>query len=626
MTHPASRRFDRLTLRTFVVASLAWAGTGSAQVREIPKPIGNPAGNGPREMNGVLAGGFLEPGVLIDLHGKVSEWVRARKAPEKPLLTSASITAVAVSIQAPGGILARGESTSEDHTAVWKAAVAAIEDFEKKLPEGNDLIANDAKRELAMKASVTIEVSGDPIPIFPTMYAEADTLVSMGVDGVGARRGNKLEVEFPEAMLVRQLTPGQALAGCASRLLGDPTRALPMDPAAQPGKLGPAEKIGWYRVPMVVLGPPRPGVGPAFLFRGGNVIGENEITTRELLRAADGIANHLIARRWPGKEKYGVRGGYDAISGRFSIDAAPPEEQALVLMALRRYAETPGVSAASRAKAEQAWRELAQDLCVVEKAEIDPCGTPSDAMAVLAGIGPLCDNTHMLGEEVKSLHACVKRMLDGPVPDEVLGLRALAATTICDTRGPMFSMELARKVTAEAYAKTGVGHLPGQMPWLAFADLTSAEAGKPLASAATLREFRDTVYKYQVRLEDCDSGTRDLNGAIVFTTDKGRTLLASWQAARPVAALAMMLGDERVTPDAEFGSELSRLLPALRFLRQLCADEAVGRLYREPARAMWGVKAAPWDERMPGEASAVTLMAFCETVTSLEAYRARQKK
>lgn len=628
MTHSIQPRPVRL--RSSPVALVAWGaviglcGVGArAQVREIPKPAGVVPAAAP-EPNG--PGGFPSAEVLIRLHGTTSAWVRSLAVPAKVFETPSAIVAAAVSVHAGGGVLVRGESHAGDRTTLWRAAALAVDELKKKLPDGNDALTEQARRELVAGATVTLEIAGDPVPIKPNGYADVDTLVSMGVDGVAVRRGETIEFDFPEAMLAREVTPGHALAGCAGRVIGDASRTLPMDPAAQPGKLGPQEHLTWYRVPVQVLGPPRADVGPAFLFRGGRVIDEGEITSVELARAADGLAKHLMARRWPGKEKYGVRGSYMPVQGRYAADFAPPEEQGLVLLALRAYADTPGVDGKGKASAEAARRELVQDLCFVEPGEAEPCANPGNAMAVLAGVGSLCDNAHAMGAEARALEACVRRMLDGPVPDEAVGLRALAATTVCDTRGPVFAMELARRLTAEAYAKTPAGQLPSQMPWLVLADLASAEAGKPLASAAALREFRERVYRYQVRPEDCDASTRDLAGAIVFTTEQGRTLLASWQSARPVAGLAAMLGDPRVTPDEEFGAELARLLPSLRFLRQLCADEAIGRLYHDPARAMWGARAAPWEQRMPGEASALTLLTFCETLKSLEAYRLRHAR
>jgi hypothetical protein len=109
---------------------------------------------------------------------------------------------------------------------------------------------------------------------------------------------------------------------------------------------------------------------------------------------------------------------------------------------------------------------------------------------------------------------------------------------------------------------------------------------------------------------------------IVFTAS--RNPLPTWHSARPIAFMATMLGDDRLTGGDEFARELNQLLGSLRFLRQLSAGEAEGHMYRSPRRAMWGVRASVWDQRMPPEATALTLLTVCETVRSLQAVRERQ--
>jgi len=77
---------------------------------------------------------------------------------------------------------------------------------------------------------------------------------------------------------------------------------------------------------------------------------------------------------------------------------------------------------------------------------------------------------------------------------------------------------------------------------------------------------------------------------------------------------AAMLGDPALTPEGERPRELARLLPTLRFLRQLSAGEAESRLYPNPERASGAVRLALWDQRQPPEATAMTLIAVTETV------------
>ncbi len=77
---------------------------------------------------------------------------------------------------------------------------------------------------------------------------------------------------------------------------------------------------------------------------------------------------------------------------------------------------------------------------------------------------------------------------------------------------------------------------------------------------------------------------------------------------------AAMLGVPGLTPANERPGELARLLPTLRFLRQLSVEEGEARLYPNPQRAMSGVRLALWDHRQPIEATAMTLLAVTDTL------------
>ncbi len=88
--------------------------------------------------------------------------------------------------------------------------------------------------------------------------------------------------------------------------------------------------------------------------------------------------------------------------------------------------------------------------------------------------------------------------------------------------------------------------------------------------------------------------------------------------------MATMMGDARLTDAEEELREITRVLASLRFLRQLAADEDVVWASAAPREAMWGVRAALWDQRQTPEATAMTLLAICETLDSLDAIGTRR--
>jgi len=96
------------------------------------------------------------------------------------------------------------------------------------------------------------------------------------------------------------------------------------------------------------------------------------------------------------------------------------------------------------------------------------------------------------------------------------------------------------------------------------------------------------------------------------------TPLPTWQCVRPLAFIATMLGDDRLTEPSERLIETARLLHALRFLRQLQADDSCGWMYPNPEMAIGGIRASTWDHTMPPDATSLTLLCVVEAIQSLE--------
>ena len=82
-----------------------------------------------------------------------------------------------------------------------------------------------------------------------------------------------------------------------------------------------------------------------------------------------------------------------------------------------------------------------------------------------------------------------------------------------------------------------------------------------------------------------------------------------------------MLGDARLTDEAEVPAELVRVVRSARFLVQLTAGPAVWWMYPDEVvgeaiggGARWGVRRALWDQRMGVEATAMALLAGCDVL------------
>jgi hypothetical protein len=183
---------------------------------------------------------------------------------------------------------------------------------------------------------------------------------------------------------------------------------------------------------------------------------------------------------------------------------------------------------------------------------------------------------------------------------------------------------LAQGALTQAYLGAGPGDLVSQLPWLWWAQSTLATPSMQFPPA--LLELRAHIWENQLR----ESPTPDLVGGIIVREQllpSGKPM-PTWQGLRPLTFVASTLRDSELTPADARMSELAKLLGGLRFARQLMTDESAGWAGGlEPARSqgdapvptmLWGTKAAPWDHRLPLDASVAGVLLLSETVRSLE--------
>src|SRR5690606_18770342 len=84
---------------------------------------------------------------------------------------------------------------------------------------------------------------------------------------------------------------------------------------------------------------------------------------------AHGLANRIGSLRAPGDRPLGLLGDFHPWTGAHDPLVAPPRDQALALYALARYATSPAIDAASRARAARSFWTIFADLAVVSEGE-----------------------------------------------------------------------------------------------------------------------------------------------------------------------------------------------------------------------------------------------------------------
>jgi hypothetical protein len=554
----------------------------------------------------------------IAAFSKVREWVLAMKVSDAAPEGLIVVPAASVTLRLLGEPVGTGVDTGGDAGTVWRAAREAIADAARSLPVAADALAEARLRELAGQMTITLELAGTLVPLRERTFDEVDDAVSPGVYGLAARSGTTTKFTFPSSMLATGTLPGQALAALTGDALGDPAKGLRVDPDAQPAKVTARDGVAFFRFAVVQIGQIAPADPGSFLTRGGREFPLVEVSQANMREMGSGIAAHLVARLRPagrpvdGEVYLGLRGAYQPVRGRHDPEVAPAAEQALVAAALASWS---GFEKREPGPRDAAARILAGMFSKGSK--VDPTKEPRSAMLAMiassfaesAGIDWAAA---IEGGSAGSMEACLLAVKNDSALDEA-GMLVLALSGSAPNR------ELAKKIADAMYvpdAKGKTEDLASHSPWIIAAERALGGGRVRPEAVAPLRELRDKAYRYVVTPADAGEDGADLVGGVVFPGSKPP--LPTAQSLRVIAGLAMMLGDESITPKAEFEWELVRLMPCLRFARQLCADDWTLTNCREPKAARWGVRSAPWDPRMTGEASALALITVKETLEALE--------
>lgn len=572
------------------------------------------------------------PDRAMAVYGRVESWVRAgRLLPEQPTSGQPTpgeygpISAASITLRLAGQVVGRGWDAAGDEGALARAVTAAIEESAKRMPIEKDALRDEAAAEARLRQCISLELAGPMIPYAPRVYDQVDLEIQAGLEGVAARRGASIVAVFPATMLANNTGPGDAMASAIAQVTGDPTLAIRAAADAQPAAVAAKHGLTLYRFKVTHLAQTGPGRPPIFLFRGGRIVPASEIDAAKLKEFADGMAEHLIAREWPGEEAVGLLGTAWPAQGKYDPAAASPLEQALVGYAMRRYAAYAGTAAggAERARAAEKLADgLLESIAAAHPGESSP-GVATAALAIAAagerggggGPGRSAEVTRLLSRCEDVLTLAAQKPESAPPGERAIAAWGLARRAMVEPE----QIDAADAFLRGVFRETQTGRLTSQMPWLGWAELalTRARGDGDIRSGPALREMRDQLWKHQLTAADAGADGPDLVGGIVFTASTNP--LPTAVGLRPLAFAATMLGERTLTEDRELPRELTHVLASLRFVRQLAADEAAGFMYQEPSRAMWGIRSALWDQRQTPESTATALLMVVETLESLEA-------
>lgn len=530
------------------------------------------------------------------------------------ILLDGKVLARATAMQDRSGALvpdaaARGRLASDAARTLWA-------DVKAKFPPAAAAPETpEARRVILSSLVLSIELAGEPTPLLINDFAETNVEVAPGLEGIGAvmataEKGS--EWMFPLQQLALGITPADALSSTVSRASGN--AALGVVPART---LREERGAGLFKFPVLHVVRTVPGGTPALLYRGHEPIDVSRMKYGELVSSAERLAAHLRAR--VGTSKKPQLGVYSPITG--SSTPAGDDELALslTLAALFEHAAVANTDATSLV---DRWRDLAarqNSMTPVARAAAVIAG--ERAVAVTHDPAVAAELRAKVGELAPGLASGFDPTtgFDKTIPPAARGLVACALVRAARLAGDRDG-EAAQRAGASverAFIDCAPGELVSQMPWLGWAaqDLADLKAQKDIPSAPALRTLRDRVWEHQLTAADAGADGLDLVGGVVFT--KGPAALPSATSARPVAFLAGAVADPRLTTPQERPNQLARVIQALRFLRQLQADESSAWMYPDRAVAVGGVRAAPWDHKMATEASVYTLLAYSRAIAAI---------
>jgi hypothetical protein len=609
------------------------AGTGAGLMRAMilglalinlsPSALGQPA-DGPGAPPAVPAPSpapspdrGVAPAEAIRAFNRAEAWVRALDVAGPAEGQAPAFTGAFVTLRLAGEIVGRGwalvdPAADAPSDPLREAASRAIKEARARMPVQRGLMEEEQLRAQARELTLSLELAGPLVPIEPMSFAEADLTLAPGLDGIAVRIGEKLEAVFPASMLAAGQMPGQALATAQGRASGNVALALTENRDAQPAAV--REKLGarMFRFRVTHLVQSAPTKTPTFTLRGGRLIAQEEINTQGLRASAAMLAEHLVRRvgQSPAGDASSL-GVLNPVTGEVAPSQRGPFERSIVAFALARHGKTSVaqkiLEGLALPGAEQpAWDAPTLAMYLGAVAELTPAGTSAPA-ELRAGVARAQSELAKLVGERGALAG---------VPEPMWGLVAWGLA-----RGDRLTgARVAEPSVRWVFANTPEARLVAHMPFLAWAD--EDVRGDSEGASAAMTTVRDALEAFQLRPEDAGLDGPDLAGGIVFV--RARMPLPTSQSARGLAMMAWALRQERLTPAGEAPRRLLRVLEGARFIRQLTADESVAWMYASRERALGGLRAAAWDQKIGVEATAMGLIALDETLRSLEALAARR--
>jgi hypothetical protein len=531
-----------------------------------------------------------------DFHANFS---RIGSGPDMPF------SAMAVVLRLDGRPVGMAWRAGPETAEIWSAAADAMSQAEAD-PRVASLPA-DLRARLGERLALELELAGETVPVVGDRLDRMAARAEPGMEALAIRNGDRWAFAMPGLLQARNQ------AGLLPFLSLGLAREAGLDMrGAKDLKL--PEGAAVYRAPTIRLVQRRSDSPAARCLRGGPQdvpVGADAATVQAMAAA---LAAHL-EQRWPRVQgldpaeagtikALGPRTLYRPAMGTWGEPVSPPADQALAALAVARWAQAPWVHDADRTRADDFVRRTLESLRRVEPGEIDPATDPTAAACVVlaARASSQRRGAATLDVETESWVARLSSQLASRLDDGEL-------------RGTAEAMAISAVGDGDRAARTLTGPEPGVAaerlllvaPWL--------DAPWPSAAASAWPEVLDGLAGGQIDARTETGVPADLHGGW-GEPGTGRPSASSARAAWALAAALLRCDDLDARRRAE-GCHALRM--AMGFLRRLQVDDFACHAFRDPARAIGGLRAAPWDSDLPMAAAAWALLACLDAVPALQA-------
>lgn len=551
----------------------------------------------------------IGPGEAARVFQRVESIVRRG---EDPGATGVRTSAVGVTLRWRGARIGEGVSLGGEDM---------VRDATREALKGVARWVKGDAGEVDWKAGVSleVEVAGAWTPREAPDWPTLGVFAKPGVRGVGARLGTGDEERTGVLMPSRQLRYGLGPMGVWRRVCADVGA-----PIGLLGDIVKATGVRLYTFEVRRVTQAQRDAPIRFPHRTGEVVELTGVTMHALRERARETSGFLASNRWDGHRALGMRGDLVLATGLHRPEVAPIREQMIAAYALARYARTSGVDAASSARARHAAVGVLEDAVVVEPGETLFTEDPIAGAGFLIAAAEL-RRSGALSEEIQETLGAVRALVydfgASPEGSRVeAGVAAFVALALVrdarDLDGPERHLVAGSTVSRALLNDLGAEGAHEAMPWLGWALLESSSGAEEVAGGKGLRAFRDHAESLQASDLLLDYEDRDLLGGFLWSEDAGA--YPDWRSARLLAALGSLLGDERLTPADERARRLDRVRRASRFVMQLAVgDDALWTL-GGGSGAVGGVRRVVWGDEAGIDASAMALLALCETIDGVE--------